>query len=185
MENDELASEQVSEQDAELEELEQQVNAEQGTEIDKGLQTALARARHWKKKYEDLKLKAGGEEKTGEEKKDEAVAHESVPSAGQIDIDALETRVFLKTQGYTPDEIAYMEIVAKGQNKKLSEAANDIFVQSGITGLRAEARSEQATPSPSNRSVSRKEKSFEEMTSEERKANWGKIVEKKAGKQIE
>ena len=179
MENDELASEQ-SEQDAELEELEQQVNAEQGTEIEKGLQTALARARHWKKKYEDLKLKAGEEEK-----KDEAVAHESVPSAGQIDIDALETRVFLKTQGYTPDEIAYMEIVAKGQNKKLSEAANDIFVQSGITGLRAEARSEQATPSPSNRSVSRKEKSFEEMTSEERKANWGKIVEKKAGKQIE
>ena len=180
MENDELASEQVPEQDAELEELEQQVNAEQGTEIDKGLQTALARARHWKKKYEDLKLKAGEEEK-----KDEAVAHESVPSAGQIDIDALETRVFLKTQGYTPDEIAYMEIVAKVQNKKLSEAANDIFVQSGITGLRAEARSEQATPSPSNRSVSRKEKSFEEMTSEERKANWGKIVEKKAGKQIE
>ena len=180
MENDELVSEQVPEQDTELEELEQQVNAEQGTEIDKGLQTALARARHWKKKYEDLKLKAGEEEK-----KDEAVAHESVPSAGQIDIDALETRVFLKTQGYTPDEIAYMEIVAKGQNKKLSEAANDIFVQSGITGLRAEARSEQATPSPSNRSVSRKEKSFGEMTPEERKANWGKIVEKKAGKQIE
>jgi hypothetical protein len=58
------------------------------------------------------------------------------------------------------------------------ETLKDPFFQAGLKESRREARVKDATPSSSSRASKVDGKTFADMTSEERKKNWGKIVGK-------
>lgn len=65
----------------------------------------------------------------------------------------IEERVNLRMSGYDPEHIERIEKYAKGAGLSLSEAAKDPFVAKAIEGLRAEKKSLDTTPAPSNRTV--------------------------------
>lgn len=57
-----------------------------------------------------------------------------------------------------------------------TETLKDPFFQSALSAMREKTKTEQAIPSSSNRSTKVGGKSFKEMDTEERKANWNKVV---------
>lgn len=67
-------------------------------------------------------------------------------------------------------------------DKDIDAAFNDPFFQSGLKETRRANRVKNAIPSGSNAAVKVDGKSFEEMTPEERKKNWGAVVASKTKK---
>lgn len=77
--------------------------------------------------------------------------------SGTFDSDKLkkeiEERVGLRLSGYDPEHLAEIERYAKGAGISLSEAAKSPFIIKAVDGLRAEKKSTETTPAPSNRTV--------------------------------
>lgn len=88
-------------------------------------------------------------------------------------MDEIEAKAELRFEGYTREEISYIDRYAKANGMSLDEAKADKFVQGGINTLRDEQKTEDNTPSPSRRSFTHKGKTWGTMTKEERKANFG------------
>jgi hypothetical protein len=170
MENE---NEQLLEQEVELDAQMLQDLTSIDEAVAKKVQTLSAQKNHFRDKFqkEAEKNKKLAEELEGLKEKP-VDAKEEKPSAPIIDTDAIETRAVLRVKGYTPEEIRTMESYAKGSGKKLSEVVDDPFVKAGIDNLRSAAKSEQATPPSSSGSTTHKEKSWAEMTPEERKTNF-------------
>lgn len=66
-------------------------------------------------------------------------------------LDEVDQKVELRMAGYSRDEIADIDAIAKAKKISLEEAAKLPLVSKGIEALRAEKRSTEATPTPSNR----------------------------------
>lgn len=75
----------------------------------------------------------------------------------------VEDKVSLRLSGHTPAMIEEIERYAKGAGISLSEAAKSPFVQKAVEALRAEAKSQDNTPAPSNNVKSFNGKPVEEI----------------------
>lgn len=65
----------------------------------------------------------------------------------------IEDRVELRMQNYEPEEISEIAVFAKAKGISITEAAKAPFIQAAISSLRAEKKSKDNTPSPSNRGI--------------------------------
>jgi len=88
----------------------------------------------------------------------------------------IEEKVSLRMAGHSPDEIAEIEKFAKGAGISLTEAANHPLIKKGVESLRLEKKSDEQTPSPSNKVKIFNGKPIEEVfksgTSSEKQAAW-------------
>lgn len=89
----------------------------------------------------------------------------------------IEERVNLRLEGYSPEELKFIQIHAKGLGKRLSEVKDDPFIQSAIEGLRAKKKSEQAVPPPSQPAFQVEGKTWDKMKQDERKGAYQKILD--------
>lgn len=93
-----------------------------------------------KKAEEELEKYKTGDLKTGD-----------ATTATAPNENLIEQKVDLRLAGHSKEEISFMEQFAKGANKRLSEVAELPFVKKAIEGMRAEQKSIDGTPPPSNR----------------------------------
>lgn len=91
-----------------------------------------------------------------------------------------EKRQFGHSNSLTPEETDNLFAFATGMNLKPAEAMNHPFFKSGLEALRQEAKANGATPGPSRRAPVVEGKTFDQMTTDEKRKNFDKIV--KAGK---
>lgn len=63
----------------------------------------------------------------------------------------IEEKVSLRMQGYDAEHLEEIERYAKGAGISLTEASKSPFIQKAIDGLRAEKKTEESTPAPSNK----------------------------------
>jgi hypothetical protein len=88
-----------------------------------------------------------------------------------------EKRQFAYAKGYSPEETDYIFDFAKGRGKKAEEVVEHPFIKAGITALREEKNVSDNTPGPSGRAPKVEGKTFGEMKPEERKNNFGAVVQ--------
>jgi hypothetical protein len=88
-----------------------------------------------------------------------------------------EKRQFGHANSLTPEETDHLFAFATGMGLKPADAMNHPFFKSGLTALRQEAKTGEATPGPSRRAPIVEGKTWDEMTREERQKNFGKVVE--------
>lgn len=84
---------------------------------------------------------------------------------------AVEELVELRMQGYSRDEIQYIVNYAAAQGKTPMEVVEDPFVVGGIERMRAVKKAKEVATS-TDKPVGNRQKSFREMTREERKQFW-------------
>lgn len=90
--------------------------------------------------------------------------------------DEIEQVLSLRAEGYTDGEILSLRTYAKKMNTTIREVASDEFIKAGIETKRAKLKASEATPPPSNRSVTVKGKTWETMTDAERRTNFSSVV---------
>lgn len=93
-------------------------------------------------------------------------------SAPSVDAKFIDDKVDLRLEGYSHDEINEISVIAKAKNISLKEAKDLPFVKSAIAGMRAETKSKDNTPSPSNRGAPVYQgKSYAEVITDEKLSN--------------
>ena len=116
------------------------------------------------------------------EKKEEAVASKPTPANVHQSGDEIEDVLNLRSQGYSDAEVLTARKYAKRMNTTISEVLNDTFFKAGIDAQRTKAKSEQATPAPSNRtSVAINSKNWESLSPKERQENISQAWTQKIG----
>ena len=150
----------------------------------KANQTLLAQKKHWRQKAMDP---ATG--KPYETLLTEARAHSqpnNPPPKDQepetdVRIQRLELseekRQFGHAHSLAPEEADSVFAFAQGLGLKPKEALEHPFVKSGIAALRNEAKAANATLGPSSRSPVVEGKTFGEMSIDEKRKNFGKVVQ--------
>ena len=102
-------------------------------------------------------------------------------------LDEVEMKVELRMEGYSKDEISFMESYAKGLGKKLNEVTNDPMIKKAIEGSRADKKAELDTPTPSSRTAVYKGKTINEIVTdpksskEDKQAAFEALVRSKKG----
>lgn len=90
--------------------------------------------------------------------------------------EGIEEKVGLRLAGLEPQHIEYIENYARGANISLTEAYKVPFVKMAVDGLRREAKSQEATPAPSNKAKMFNGKSLKDIyqsgTPAEKQAAW-------------
>ena len=85
---------------------------------------------------------------------EEVKGKEALPTETSFDSAALERKieekVSLRMQGYEAEHLEEIERYAKGAGISLAEAAKSPFIQKAVDALRAEKKTEESTPAPSN-----------------------------------
>lgn len=90
---------------------------------------------------------------------------------------AEDKRQFGHAHGLSPEETDHVFAFAQGTGIKPKDALESAFIKNGLEAMRRQAKVDAATLGPSSRSPIVEGKTVKEMTSEERKKNFGKIVE--------
>ena len=87
--------------------------------------------------------------------------------------DEIEEVLDLRSQGFSDSEILSARKYAKKMNAAISEVLNDEYFKAGVEARRSKVKSEQATPSPSNRTttVQVNGKSWDQLSAKERNSN--------------
>ena len=124
----------------------------------------FARAKKAEEEKKSLKEKLASLEKVEVVKTQPASAVENQPK------DEIEDVLNLRSQGYSDSEILSARKYAKKMNSSISEVLGDDFFKAGIEAQRSKVRSEQATPSPSNRTsvVQVNGKSWDQLSAKEK-----------------
>ncbi len=86
----------------------------------------------------------------------------------------------LQAEGYSQEEILKLHDYATRMGIPMEEVAKDDFIKSGIESNRAKKQKESANPAPSHRTFTVKNKTFGQMSLEERKANFASLVDSKS-----
>lgn len=107
--------------------------------------------------------------------KDKPVAEPAATPAAPLD--ELDAVLELQSKGFSPNEVREAKAFAKRTGQTLNAVASDKYFTAGIEADRAKQSVEQATPAPSSRTLSVGNKTWAEMTPDERKANFGKVME--------
>lgn len=140
----------------------------------------IAIKKHWREKAQ--KIEAENKVLAEELKKYKPALQEKpvVEDDYKKKIDSLslaeEKRQFGYEHGLSPEETDEVFAYSTGRNIKPAEAKEKPFVKAAIEALRAQRRSESATPSPSSGLPAIDGKSWSEMSNDERKANFSKIM---------
>lgn len=87
-----------------------------------------------------------------------------------------EKRQFGYDHELSPSETNEVFAYAIGHNIKPSEALDKPFIKSGLESMRSQARAEGATPGPSGRSPVVEGKPFGEMSKDDKRKNFPKLV---------
>lgn len=144
--------------------------------------TLAAQKAHWKKsavdpvtgkKYRDIAPKAPlvippPHNTEGDKKADERLSRLEQSE---------EKRTFGHAHGLSPEEVDNVFASAKGLGIDPKAALEKPFVKAGIAEIRRAVRVDGATPGPSSRSPVVEGKSFKDMKPEDRRANFGKVVQ--------
>lgn len=157
-------------------ELEDDLDLEEKVE-DKSLQTEIAKKKHWREKYqkvgselEEAKKKlAEYEAKKTEEKTPSSVTTTSTP-------DEIEVVLNLRSLGKTDGEILKLRQYARMMNRPISEVMEDPLINAGLEAERQKAKVEEATPNPSAGTFTVQGKTWAQMTTDERKANYDSFI---------
>lgn len=173
----EFKPEELEKDSGEMEEFANQLD----DELRKPLLTEIARKKHWREKAKkETEERQKLEEELKKYREPVAEAQKNPSPKPQEQVDEMDVVLQLNSEGYSPSEIRDLRAKAKRYNVPISDLVNDPLVKSGLEATRAKAKSEQATPAPSNRSsgISVEGKSWSEMKPEERAANFSKIMAK-------
>lgn len=98
----------------------------------------------------------------------------------ETDFDRI-VNVTTKIGGLEPDEVNEMRSKAKDLGVSPEKFLDSEVGQKYLQSYRSEKQVEESTPAPSNRGITVNKKSFDEMSNEERKQNWDKIVNPQQG----
>jgi len=143
------------------------------------------------KKYLSQKIRAEKAEKALAELKSKLETKEKVDvtdktvDASLNRLDEVEQKVELRMSGYSREEIAFAEKLAKGSGMKLSEIINDSYFKKAIEGSRAENKASANTPEPSSRTATFKGRPASEIftdpkaSKEEKQAAFNAVMSKK------
>lgn len=118
-------------------------------------------------------------QKASPKPKQKAVA--SAPKASVTHDFDMEDIVDLRVSGYSKEEIETVKAFARGRGiASLSEAVKDPFITAGIKAQREAQKREDAQPAPAQRTAPQRQsnKSFAEMTEDERRQNFEKLKAK-------
>ncbi len=103
--------------------------------------------------------------------KDEEDIRETVRSLAQAE----SKRQFGYSHGLSPEET---DAIFRMNPKPSKETLDDPFVKGGLAAIRAKKRVENATPAPSGKSATVDGKPWGQMTPEDRRKNYQKVVDK-------
>lgn len=132
--------EQIAELQAKVADL--QPKAEASSQNFERAKTAEEKVKGYKAKFGDLEGEPAKPLEEGEKPK---------PFDSSAMEKKIDEKVDLRLAGYTPEMIGEIESYARGRNISLSEAAKSPFIQKAVDGLRAEIKSKENTPAPSNK----------------------------------
>lgn len=138
-------------------------------ETQKKIQTLNAQRTHWRDK--EKKSTAALQQREEENKLlQEKLAQFEAPQETEKQQTILDAREYarLLNQNYSEEEIDSIEIMMKATGKPLTEVVSMPFVKSGVEGLRAQKKVEQATPSPTPASRKVRWEEISKMKPEER-----------------
>lgn len=140
-------------------------------------------------KYLNQKIRAEKAEKALAElmksKKEQEVVAPKSADASLNRLDEVEQKVELRMSGYSKEEIAFAEKLAKGSGQKLTEIINDSFFKDAIEGSRAKNKASSDTPAASSRTAVFKGKPATEIfvdanaSKEDKQAAFSAMVSKK------
>lgn len=77
--------------------------------------------------------------------------------------DEIDTLLALQAEGKTPQEIKTLREYSRRMNKPISDVATDPVIKAGLEAIRQAAKTQEAIPSPSKRSVTFKGKTLQEV----------------------
>ena len=92
------------------------------------------------------------------------------------------TDLRLGQKGLDEDAARFVKTYAKGLGKNALEVLDDPTVKDFLQSRKDRQNHENAVPDPSSRTVTVGDKPLSEMTSKEKKANWGNVVKAAARK---
>ena len=130
-----------------------------------------------RKRAEALIEKMKSEKRSREDKQEKPPVEDKAdkPVAKELNVrEVLE----LKGKGYTEGEILRIDNYARKYGVPYQELLEDELFKAGMEARRKEDRVEQATPASTNRSITINKKSFKDMSEDERRKNFGAVVDK-------
>lgn len=164
---------------------------EQATELIKAGQTLLGQTKHWsgKAKTHEQKI-AEMQTALDEAKKNPPKGNDPAPQprAGDDEVSqrigklelSEEKRQFGHQHGLSPEETDRLFAYSQGMGLKPNDALKDEFFKTGLEASRKKANADHATPGPSRRAPVVEGKTLKEMTTDERRKNFEKIVGSKS-----
>lgn len=161
----------VSEDNNDLEDLDQETLKEKLLEERKRSKTLDAQRKHFKEKFE----------KASEKKEEIQSPSEDTDTSMEKRLSELEMerkkREFGHHHGLSPEET---DTAFRFNPKDPKQSLEHPFFKAGLEATRSQKRAESATPSTSKRSAVVNGKSYEEMTPDERKEHYSKVLSSKA-----
>jgi preprotein translocase subunit SecD len=148
-------------------------------DLKKNLQTVVAQKKHYREKYQKVNSeyeeykKTHPDTQTIEKKEDKPVTQ---PTETKASSDDIETVLEMRAKGYSDSELLTLRKYAKRMSVPISEIADDPLIKSAIEVERQKAKVEQNTPTPSSGTQTVKGKTWAQMSSDERKANYETFI---------
>lgn len=156
---------------------------EQVKELKESAQTLLGKTKHWSGKAKTLAT----ELEEAKKNPPKGTQNPSAPAPEAPDVDLRnkvndlvlekEKRQFGHANSLTPEETDNLFAYAIGMGLKPAEAMQHPFFKNGLEALRQQNKTDGATPGPSRRAPVVEGKTFQEMTIDERRKNFGKVVD--------
>lgn len=146
----------------------------------KEFQTAFAQKEHFKTKKEEV-------ETVFQEYKIKNPEKLVVPPVGETPKtppdDNIDAVLQLRSEGFSDKEILELRDYSRKMKLPLAEVAKDPLIKAGMAARKAEQEVASATPASSNRSTTVVGgKAYGDMTPEEQKANYTKVLEQHQGR---
>jgi hypothetical protein len=95
--------------------------------------------------------------------------------------DDIETVLSLRADGYSDSEVLTLRKYSTKMGLPISEVLQDPILKAGFEAKRQEAKVAQSTPNPSNGTFSVQGKAWDQMTKDERRANYNSAIQGKKG----
>lgn len=155
---------------------------EQVKALKESAQTLLGKTKHWSGKAKTLTAELEEAKKNPPKGTQTPLA----PTPGADDVDLRrdvndlklekEKRQFGHANQLTPEETDHLFAFATGSNLKPAEAMSHPFFKSGLEALRQQNKNDANIPGPSRRAPVIEGKTFSEMTNDERRKNFDKVI---------